>query len=116
MIINQAVVAEMPVETICSPNGVNFPVTPKSKAIVRKLQEKSNVKKGIAVEQGKAEEVEKRIVGGHVNVDENGEIEEIEGKRIVEEKAATIEREIWMTERMREMELQLSELGVRVDR
>ena len=53
----------MPVETISSPNGVSFPVTPKSKAIVRQLQEKSNVKKGIAVEQGKAEEVKKRIAG-----------------------------------------------------
>ena len=114
MIINQAVVAEMPVETICSPNGVNFPVTPKSKAIVRKLQEKSNVKIGIAVEQGKAEEVKKRIAGGQVDVDEGDK--ENEDKGIAEEKAAHIEREIWMTERMREMELQLRMLeGVMED-
>ena len=79
--------------------------TPKSKAIVRQLQEKSNVKKGIAVEQGKAEEVKKRIAGRQVDVDEGDK--ENEDKRIAEEKAAHVEREIWMTERMREMEVQL---------
>ena len=92
MINKPAVVVEMPVEMTCSPNGVNFPVTPKSKAIVGKLREKSNEKKVIAVEQGKAEDTVIRIAGRQIDVDENGE--EKKGDGIADKETVAIEREI----------------------